>query len=164
VSIAALVKPILSLGAEDMRLAGGATHIAAIKCTDLASFTATASTPTGTLELFDVEDGDVVSVIGSRLKTAFSDASDGAFNSTLIQVGDGGSVARFLVSQEVNLNGTEILAKEGVAAGYAYTGADTVDIKFTSTAGKALSDLDAGEVHIYFRIAKLGKVSTAFRD
>jgi CubicO group peptidase (beta-lactamase class C family) len=38
---------------------------------------------------------------------------------------------------------------------YAYTAADTVDLLVESMTGKSLSDLDAGEVHIYLAVTKL---------
>lgn len=160
-TVATLAVPIAPLGLTDQMLAGGATHLIVVKYSDLATYTATASTPTATIELLAVEDGDFVRCIASRLRTAFADASDAAFNSTLVELGDGGDVDRLLVSQEVNSNGTEILAKQGVAAGFTFTGADTLDVKFTSTAGKALSDLDSGEIHFFVQIAKLGKLSLA---
>ncbi len=70
-------------------------------------------TPTQTLNLFDVADGDVVTFRGMRVVTAFADASDNAFNSTLLEVGDGNNVGAFLNQKEINVNGTEVLFAAG---------------------------------------------------
>lgn len=82
--------------------------------------TSTSGTPTQTLELFDVEDGDVVTFRGMRVLEAFADASDAAFNSTTIAVGDGNNTQAFLTTKQLNVNGTEVLLSAG--------GGDTVTL------------------------------------
>jgi hypothetical protein len=118
-------------------------------------------TPTQTLELFAVEDGDVVTFRGMRLVTPFEDASDAAFNSTDIEVGDGADPAVFLTSTEVNKNGTEVTQALGTGTLRSYTAADTVDVKVTSTASKALANLDGGKLVLLFDIKNLKKLATA---
>lgn len=132
---------------------GGFTHRVKITAADLTQTTAATAQ---TIEAITVKEGDVVLKCATRLITKFKDASDAALATTAIEVGDGGSTARYLASQELNVNGTEITAKGGTGTIYAYTGADTVDVKFLSPgSGKALDDVDTGEVHIYLQIASL---------
>lgn len=118
-------------------------------------------TPTQTLELFAVEDGDVVTFRGMRLVTPFEDASDAAFNSTDIEVGDGADPDVFLTSTEVNKNGTEVTQALGTGTLRSYTAADTVDVKVTSTASKALNDLDAGQLVLLFDVRNLKRLADA---
>lgn len=158
-SLAILTKPVIPLSVQETA-AHGFTHVVMLRHEDLTN-TSTASTPTQTLELINLEEGDVVQACATRLIQKFQDTADSAQNSTTIEVGDGGDVDRFLASQELNVNGTEIVAKAGTGTLLAYTAADTLDVKVTGTASKALSDLNAGEVHIYLRIAKLGALSKA---
>lgn len=129
------------------------THKIVLTHEDLT--TATANTAQ-TIALLSVEAGDVVTHAASKLVTAFSDASDSAFNTTTLIVGDDGSTNRFLSSTELNENGTEVYYKAGTnTAGFAYTAANTVDAVIGSMAAKSLSDIDAGEVHIFLHVAKL---------
>jgi hypothetical protein len=41
---------------------------------------------------------------------------------------------------------------------FAYTAADTVDLLVESMTGKSLSNLDAGEIHIYLAVTKLSSL------
>jgi len=130
----------------------GFTHLIKITHEDLTETTAnTAQTFT-----LPVEDGSLFAVIATSLVEAFEDASDAAFNTTPLVVGlTGGDVDLFLASAELNENGTEIDYGTGAAAqgpsGYAFNAADTVDFLFTSMAAKSLSDLDTGELWVYYR-------------
>ena len=72
-----------------------------------------------------------------------------------------GSANRFLASQELNSNGTEVLSKAGTGTLQAYNAADTLLATFGSQTGKALSDIDAGEVHIFVEIIDLRKLAGA---
>ena len=86
------------------------------------------------------------------LDEPFEDASDNAFNTTTVIVGDGGSTNRFLTSTELNVNGTEILLKLGTGTTLAYDTTDTIDLIFGSMAAKSLSDIDTGRARFLFRI------------
>lgn len=95
--------------------ASGITHACVITHADLDN-TSASGTPTQTLALFDVAAGDVVRCVGSRVLTAFSDTADSGQNSLTLELGDGNDVNRFLVSQQLNENGTEVMAKAGGGA------------------------------------------------
>lgn len=137
----------------ETKAATGYTHKAVITHSDLTEATANTAQ---TIELLDVAAGDVVHTAAVKLVTAFSDASDTAFNSTTLIVGDDGSTNRFVTSQELNVNGSEVLYKAATnTAPHAYTAANTVDAVFGSMAAKSLSDIDAGEVHIFLGVNKL---------
>ena len=123
-----------------------------------ADLTETATNTAQTIPVLSLAIGDVVSAAAYRLVTAFTDASDAAFNVTSITVGDGGAVARYIPSKELNSNGTEIInwatSQATSTIPYAYLAADNVDVVFTSMAAKSLVDIDAGEVHIYLSVDK----------
>jgi len=131
----------------------GFTHAIKIVPADLATQT-TANTAL-VIEMVPVKAGDIVIRAAYHLRTAFSDASDAAFNSTTITIGDGASAAVYLASTQINVNGTEILNKAGTGTEGAYNADDTVDITFTSMSAKALSDLDTGELWVFLHIANL---------
>lgn len=137
----------------ETKAATGYTHKVVITHEDLTQASANTAQ---TIELLDVAAGDVVHTAAVKLVTAFSDASDTAFNSTTLIVGDDGSTNRFVTSQELNVNGSEVLYKAATnTAPHAYTAANTVDAIFGSMAAKSLSDIDAGEVHIFLGVNKL---------
>jgi len=137
----------------ETKAATGYTHKAVITHSDLTEATANTAQ---TIELLDVAAGDVVHTAAVKVVTALSDASDTSFNSTTLIVGDDGSTNRFVTSQELNVNGSEVLYKAATnTAPHAYTAANTVDAVFGSMAAKSLSDIDAGEVHIYLGVNKL---------
>ena len=137
----------------ETKAATGYTHKVIITHEDLT--TATANTAQ-TIELLSVAAGDVVNTAAVKVVTAFSDASDTAYNTTTLIVGDDGTTNRFVTSQELNVNGTEVLYKAATnTAPHAYTAANTVDAVFGSMAAKSLSDIDAGEVHVFLGVNKL---------
>ena len=137
----------------ETKAATGYTHKVIITHEDLT--TATANTAQ-TIELLSVAAGDVVNTAAVKVVTAFSDASDTAYNTTTLIVGDDGTTNRFVTSLELNVNGTEVLYKAATnTAPHAYTAANTVDAVFGSMAAKSLSDIDAGEVHVFLGVNKL---------
>ena len=101
--------------------------------------------------------GTVVKEAAIYLKTPLEDASDAAFNSTALTVGDAGDAARFLASTQLNKNGTEILAAAAPPAKvpHAYAAATAVTATFASMADKALEDIDTGEVWIFLETSDL---------
>ena len=136
--------------------ATGYTHKIVLTHEDI---TEAAANTAQTIELLDVAAGDVVHTAAVKLVTAFSDASDTSFNSTTLIVGDDGSTNRYVTSQELNVNGSEVLYKAATnTAPHAYTAANTVDAVIGSMAAKSLSDLDAGEVHIFLGVNKLASL------
>lgn len=133
---------------EEQNAHGGASHVAILTHADLTEETANTAQA---IAIADVNDKVSVEVVETILKTPFQDASDAAFNTTALEVGDGSDVDRLLVSQELNVNGTEVDRKEGTGT-YQYTASDTVDANFNAMSAKALNDIDTGEVHIYLRV------------
>ena len=141
------------LGQE--KAAAGYTHRVRLTHADLSQ--ATANT-VQTIQMITVREGDVVQAAAYRLVDEFEDASDNAFNVTTITVGDGGDVDRFIVSKEINVNGTEVdnwaTAQVTDTLPYAYGSADTIDIVFTSMAAKALVDIDVGNLDVFLKVGR----------
>jgi len=82
------------------------------------------------------------------LKTPFQDASDSAFNTTTMELGDT-DTDRHLTATEANVNGTEVIHKVfGQATDYMYTAATDIKVRVNSMSGKSLSNIDTGEVYI----------------
>ncbi len=118
-----------------------------------------------TLQALTLAAGDVILDVAHILETAFQNTADAAFLACPFTVGDDGSATRFMSSTEINVNGTEILYKAGTqTAGYAYLVADTLDVIFTPTTGKALSDLDAGKLYLLVKIVNLAALKAAFAN
>jgi len=111
------------------------------------------------IELLPVAAGDFIDKVATKLVTPF-DSADADIVSVTITVGDGGSAARFLASQELCLDGTEIDFKAGTGTLHAYTAADTVDATVACTAAQLLSDMDAGEIWIFIARARLNALGT----
>ena len=137
----------------ETKAATGFSHKAVVTHSDITESTADTDQ---TIALLSVAAGDVVEKAAYKLVTAFSDASDAALNDTKVQVGDGADTDRYIAATQVNVNGTEVLfAANANTTAYAYTAADTVDLLVESMTAKSLSDLDAGEIHIYLAVTKL---------
>lgn len=133
----------------------GYTHKFIVTHADLTETTANTAQ---SVTLLSLEQGDVVANAAYKLVTAFEDASDNAFNVTTLAVGDD-DVDEFIDETEVNKNGTEIFYAGPVADSipkvYNAASDGPITATFMSMAAKSLSDLDAGEVHIYLHVAKL---------
>lgn len=138
--------------------ATGFTHRIRLTHEDLTEATANTAQ---TIAIFTVGARSYVSDAAFNLVTPFEDASDNAYNSTTIIVGDGGSTNRYIASAEINVNGSEILAGPGVntTVNYAYTAADTIDIIFGSMTAKSLSDIDVGALDVYLKVSNLAAYS-----
>ena len=137
----------------ETKAATGYTHKCIVTHSDITESTADTDQ---TIALLSVAAGDVVEKAAYKLVTAFSDASDSNLNDTKVQVGDGADTDRFIAATQVNVNGTEVLyAANANTTSYAYTAADTVDLLVESMTAKSLSDLDAGEIHVYLAVTKL---------
>ena len=138
---------------NETKAATGFTHKAIVTHVDLTETTADTDQ---TIALLSVVAGDVVEKAAFQLVTAFEDASDAAFNDTQVQVGDGNDTDEYIAATQVNENGTEVLFAANVnTVPFAYTAADTVDLLVESMTAKSLSNLDAGEIHIYLAVTKL---------
>jgi hypothetical protein len=140
----------------ETKAATGFTHKSVVTHTDLTESTIDTDQ---TIALLSVVAGDVVQKAAYKLVTAFSDASDPAFNDTKVQVGDGSDTDEYIAAKQVNENGTEVLFAANVnTVPFAYTAADTVDLLVESMTAKSLSNLDAGEIHIYLAVVKLSSL------
>ena len=140
----------------ETKAATGFTHKSVVTHEDLTLTTADADQ---TIALLSVVAGDVVEKAAYKLVTAFSDASDSALNDTKVQVGDGTDTDEYIAATQVNVNGTEVLFAANVnTVPFAYTAADTVDLLVESMTAKSLSNIDAGEIHIYLAVTKLSAI------
>lgn len=148
---------IEKLSAESER-AYGFTHKVTVVAADLTETTADTAQ---VIPIFPASGsfaiGTIVSAAAYRLPTTFQDASDAAFNSTAITVGDAGDVDRFIVSKELNENGTEIpyWASNASSFPYAYLAADAIDVTFNAMSAKALNDIDTGVLEIFLHVIDL---------
>ena len=133
------------LGTEEMA-ATGATHKVVVTHADL---TEAAVSTAQTLAPITVANLTSWQTLLGLIRVPFEDVDDGAFVSVAATMGNGGDTARFLASQEMCVNGTEVAVKVGTGTTLQYTVADTVDIVFTPTTGKALANLDKGEAWFY---------------
>jgi co-chaperonin GroES (HSP10) len=146
---------VFELPAET-KAATGFTHKAIVNHLDV---TETVADTDQTIALLSVAAGDVVEKAAYKLVTAFSDASDSALNDTKVQVGDGVDPDRYIAATQVNVNGTEVLfASQANTTAFVYTAADTVDLLVESMTAKSLSELDAGEIHVYLAVTKLSAI------
>lgn len=99
--------------------------------------------------------GDIVVKTELHLTTAFADASDTAFNSDTISLGDATTATRFINASEANVNGTEVLnVIPGANSNVIYTAAGQLQLTLNSMAAKSLSDLDTGQGYILMAIIR----------
>ena len=133
----------------------GYTHAYQLTHADLTE------TATNTAQVFTLDNvvaGDIIVDCAHHLVTALEDASDGANNDTAITVGET-DVDRFLVSTQINVNGTEITtsvtANSVDTFRFAFTAADTLDLTVNSMTAKALNDIDTGELWIFWKKVSL---------
>jgi hypothetical protein len=97
--------------------------------------------------------GMIVKRILMYLTTPFKDASDAAFNTTTISIGDAASATRFVNAVQVNENGTEVITTfPGAAENTIYTGNSQMSVTVNSMAAKTISDLDVGRLYVLFNI------------
>jgi len=103
----------------------------------------------------------VVKSAATYLKTPFKQSDDASYNTNALIVGDSGDTDRLIASQEVNENGSEVLAKANAASTvpHAYTAATAVVANFASMASYSLADLDTGEIHIFLEVAQLDSLT-----
>lgn len=99
-----------------------------------------------------IEDKMSFEVVRTILDEKFEDTADAALNTTTVIVGDDGNTARFLASQELNVNGTEVTMKNGTGTSLVYTATDTIDFIFGSMAAKTLAQLNRGRIRFQCRV------------
>jgi hypothetical protein len=78
----------------------------------------------------------VVKSAATYLKTPFQKTGTAAYNNNVLIVGDAGNDDRFIASQQINVNGTEVLAQaQASTTPHAYEAATAVVANFASMAG-----------------------------
>jgi len=98
----------------------------------------------------------VVKSAATYLKTPFKQSDDASYNSNTVIVGDAADDNRYIASQQINENGSEVLAQaQASTTPFANTAATAVVAKFASMASYSLADLDTGEIHIFLEVAQL---------
>jgi len=127
---------------------------------DHPDLTTTANATAQDITLITLPANSVVKSAATFLRTPFQDTADSAYDLTTVIVGDATDDDRYITSQELNLNGTEITAKaQASTTPFAYTAATAVVAKFTPKTGKNLAALNAGEIHIFLEVAQLDTLS-----
>ena len=102
----------------------------------------------------------VVMRAATYLKTPFQLIGTTAYNSNILQVGDAADPDRYITAQQLNVNGTEVLAKaQASTTPFAYETATAVVANFASMASYDLAELNAGEVHIFLEVAQLDQLT-----
>jgi hypothetical protein len=139
--------------------ANGWTDELVIKYTD---FTETTDDTAQTFT-YAVKAGDMVTDVAARLRTAFNDSGGG--DELDVIVGDGSGTTSYLTLALLHTDGTEITYVANTGAyidnenGKLYTGADTIDFKFTPNASTGqsynLAELTAGEIVFKMRIVRI---------
>jgi hypothetical protein len=128
---------------------------------DHTDLTTSADNTAQDITLITLPANSVVKSAATYLKTPFKQTADTDYNNNVLIVGDSGDTARFIASQQVNENGTEILAKaqDVTKVPHAYATATAVVARFASMAAYSLADLDAGEIHIFLEVAQLDSLT-----
>ena len=123
---------------------------------DHTDLTTSADNTAQDITLITLPANSVVKSAATYLKTPFEKTGTAAYNSNALIVGDSGDTDRIIASQQLNVNGTEILAKAHASTTpFAYVAATPIVANFASMAAYDLAELDAGEVHIYLEVAQL---------
>jgi hypothetical protein len=123
-----------------------------------ADLTEAAAATAQTIEAWTVAKGTTARLVGMELEEAFEDASDGAFNTTTLKVGDGDDDDRYLASTQLNANGSQVDFSIGTLNKRVYLAGDTIDAIFGSQTGKSLADIDTGRVVLVFAVQDLSAI------
>jgi len=133
---------------------GGFTHRLDFSYRDIpAGIANNTSTTWGAGYLPAVAASDILVKTELHLTTPFADASDSAFNSDTLSLGDATTATRFINASEANVNGTEVIdVIPGANQNVIYTAAGQLVLTLNSMAAKSLSDLDTGKGYILLSI------------
>jgi hypothetical protein len=138
---------------SETKAATGFTHKAIITHSDL---TTSADNTAQDVKIVTVPAKSIVTRVAIHLKTPFEKTGTSAYNTNALIIGDSGDTDRWLTSTEVNVNGSEVLAKvQPSTIPAAYVSATDINANFASMASYDLAELDAGEVHIFFSMLPL---------
>ena len=112
------------------------------------------------ITLITLPANSVIKSAATYLKTPFQKTGTSAYNSNVLIVGDAGDTDRVIASQQLNVNGTEVLAKaQASTIPFAYEAATAIVANFASMASYDLAELDAGEVHIFLEVVQLNALT-----
>jgi len=137
----------------ETKAATGFTHKAIIDHTDLTQATDNTAQD---VKIITVPAKSVVSRVAMHLSVPFQKTGTTAYNTNALIIGDSGDTDRWLTTTEVNVNGTEILAKaQPSTVPHAYVTATDINANFASMASYDLAELDAGEVEVFFSLVPL---------
>jgi hypothetical protein len=138
---------------SETKAATGFTHKAIITHTDLTQSTDNTAQD---VKILTVPAKSLVSRVAIHLKTPFEKTGTAAYNDNALIIGDSGDTDRWLTTTQVNVNGSEVLAKaQPSTIPAAYVTATDINANFASMASYDLAELDAGEVHVFFAMTPL---------
>ncbi len=143
------------LATNEVASNGGFTHLAVITANDLTDST---NDETQTITICNLRTGDRIGHGYTYLKTAFQDASRATpsdYNSLTMSIGDEDAVDTHMAAKEICLYGTEITGFSWTTTIAAAADPDVFKAVFTPDSGKALLEVDTGEVHIYFQLIRV---------
>lgn len=123
---------------------------------DHTDLTQATDNTTQVISLITLPANSVIKSAATFLKTPFQLVGTAAYNNNVLIVGDAGDTDRCIASQQLNVNGTEVLAKaQASTIPFAYVAATDITATFASMASFDLLELDAGEIHIFLEVAQL---------
>lgn len=129
---------------------GGFNYTATITHEDLTQTTANTAQ---TINIVNpLVAGSTIEAVAWELVTPFENTADTAFNTTTMSVGDSAAVTTHISATELNLNGTEVFRGRTNTA-KSYTSADKLTVTFNSMTGKSLSNINKGELVVFFRLS-----------
>lgn len=140
---------------QDQIALGGINCIAKVTADML---TETTTNTAQTFKIRDAKKGLAVMKVVLSSDAGLEDASDAAFNSTAITVGDATDPDRLLTSTELNVNGTEVLSKYNEPA-YVYAdGTEDISITVNSMTAKSLVNIDTGEFYVGLQLVETAEI------
>ena len=135
------------LSLEEQQAHDGATHVIFVRASDL---TETAVNTDQVFSVLDIEPNVSVRCIYMHLLEAFEDVSDATFNSTTLKAGVTSADESQLTETELNTHASPLMSKEGADLRIIYQTNTELIVTVSAATGKALAELDRGEVAIYF--------------
>jgi hypothetical protein len=140
----------------ETKASSGYTHKVTLDHNDLTDATTGNSQ---TITLITVPTTTIVKDLATRVVTSFQKTGTSAYNTNTIVVGVSGTTNQLLASQQINTNGTTVVAKGfGNTAPIVYTASTAIIATVASMTGYSLADLDAGEIHIFLNLTTLSSL------
>jgi hypothetical protein len=136
----------------------GYTHVTVLTTADIAAGIANNTAASWTVALSTY---DIIGRVQDFVKTPFQNTADAAFNSTTRSLGDNSAVTTHTTAAEANANGTVVYTKFSNTAVGPYTAANTLKITLNAMSGKSLSNLNKGELHVFFQLIRIKPIVDA---